>query len=74
MDYFKWVALAYVIACPLAYLAMNKWLGAFAYRTAMSWWLFVLVGVITLLITVLTVGIQTYRVASQDPVKSLRYE
>lgn len=74
LDYFKWVALAYVIACPLAYLAMDKWLDAFAYRTSMSWWVFVLVGLITLLITILTVGIQTYRVASQDPVKSLRYE
>lgn len=74
LQYLKWVALAYVIACPVAWWLMDRWLQSFAYRTAMSWWIFALVGAITVLIALVAVGIQSYRTASQDPVKSLRYE
>lgn len=73
-QYFKWVFIAYAISCPLAGWLMNHWLQNFAYRTTMSGWIFVSVGVVTLLIALLSVGIQSYRIASQDPVKSLRYE
>ena len=53
---------------------MYYWLSDFAYQTAISWWLFPLVGLIIAGITLLTVIGQTWRTASQNPVKSLRYE
>lgn len=73
-EYMKWVGIAFVIACPLGYLFMYRWLGSFAYQTAISWWLFPLAGCLILVITVLTVIGQTWRAASRNPVESLRYE
>jgi len=73
-EYMRWVCIAFVIACPLGYLFMDRWLSTFAYQTSISWWLFPLAGLIILAITLLTVIAQTYRTASQNPVNSLRYE
>ena len=73
-DFTKWVAVAIVIACPVAYYFMNKWLQNFAYRTSLSWWIFASAGVIALLVALLTVSWQSWRAASRNPVESLRYE
>jgi putative ABC transport system permease protein len=73
-DFIKWVAIAFVIACPIAYYAMNKWLENFAYKTSLSWWVFALAGMFTLFIALLTVSWQTYRAATRNPVESLRDE
>ena len=73
-DYIKWVALAFVIACPTAWFAMDKWLDNFAYKTTLSWWIFVLAGVLALVIALFTVSFQSYRAASRNPVQALRYE
>ena len=73
-DFVKWILIAFVIAIPIAYYAVNKWLENFAYRTELSWWVFALAGVFTLFISVLSVSIQTFRVASKNPVEALRYE
>lgn len=73
-EYMVWVGIAFVIACPLGYLFMQKWLSNFAYQTTISWWIFPLAGGIILLITLLTVVAQTWRAASRNPVESLRYE
>ncbi|MBJ6368554.1 ABC transporter permease [Snuella sedimenti] len=73
-DFVKWVGIAFIIACPIAYYAMNKWLENFAYKTVLSWWVFALAGVFTLVIALLTVSWQTYRAATRDPVESLRDE
>ena len=69
-----WVAIAFIIACPLAWFAMNKWLQNFAYKTELSWWIFALAGLIALLIALLTVSWQSWRAANKNPVDSLRYE
>ena len=69
-----WVAVAFIIACPLAWLAMNKWLQNFAYKTQLSWWIFAIAGLIALIIALLTVSWQSWRAASKNPVESLRYE
>lgn len=74
LEYLKWVGIAFVPACPLGYLFMYHWLDEFAYRTTMSWWLFLGGGLIIAGITLLTVIGQTWRTASQNPVRSLRYE
>jgi len=69
-----WVAVAFVIACPVAWFAMNKWLLNFAYKTELSWWIFALAGIIAMIIALLTVSWQSWRAATKNPVESLRYE
>ncbi len=73
-DFVKWVAIAFVIACPIAYYAMQKWLENFAYKTTLSWWIFALAGLLALGIALLTVSWQSWRVATRNPVEALRYE
>ncbi len=73
-DYIKLVAIAFIIACPIAWIIMHKWLQNFAYRTELSWWIFGLSGSIALGISILTVNFQTWRAATKNPVESLRYE
>jgi putative ABC transport system permease protein len=73
-DFIKWVAIAFVIACPIAYYAMNKWLENFAYKTNLSWWIFALAGLLALGIALLTVSWQSWRAATRNPVEALRYE
>lgn len=73
-DFVKWVAVAFVIATPIAYYVMNKWLENFAYKTALSWWIFVLAGLLALGIALLTVSWQSWRAATRNPVEALRYE
>ena len=70
----KWVIIAFVIATPIAYYAMNKWLENFAYKTNLSWWIFALAGLLALGIALLTVSWQSWRAATRNPVESLRYE
>ena len=73
-DFVKWVAIAFVIATPIAYYAMNKWLESFAYKTELSWWIFALAGLLALGIALLTVSWQSWRAATRNPVEALRYE
>ncbi len=73
-DLLKWVFVAYVLACPAAWFVMKRWLQDFAYQTSISWWIFALAGLAALLISVLTITLQIYRVARQNPVNALRYE
>jgi uncharacterized membrane protein HdeD (DUF308 family) len=73
-DFIQLVMLAFVIAAPLAWWAMNKWLQDFAYRTNMGWWIFVLSGMAMIAIALITLSIQTIRSAIANPVKSLRTE
>ena len=70
----KWVAISFVIATPLAWYAMHKWLENFAYRTELSWWIFALAGLLALGIALLTVSWQSWRAATRNPVEALRYE
>ncbi|MFK5854984.1 MAG: ABC transporter permease [Bacteroidota bacterium] len=72
--FIKWIALAFVIATPIAWYAMEKWLQNFAYKTELSWWIFALAGLITIVIVLLTVSWQTFRAAQKNPVEALRYE
>jgi len=73
-DFVKWVAIAFVIATPIAWYVMNKWLENFAYKTELSWWIFALAGVLALGIALLTVSWQSWRAATRNPVEALRYE
>jgi putative ABC transport system permease protein len=73
-DIVKWVIIAFIAACPVAWFSMNNWLQTFAYRTGISWWIFALAGIIALGIALLTVSWQSWRAAIRNPVESLRYE
>ncbi len=73
-DFIKWVTIAFIIATPIAYFAMSKWLENFAYKTNLSWWIFALAGVLALGIALLTVSWQSWRAATRNPVEALRYE
>ena len=73
-EFTKWVLLANIIAWPIAWYAMNKWLQNFAYRIEIGWWTFILAGALALVIALLTVSYQAIRAATTNPVDSLRYE
>ncbi len=74
LDFVKWVAIAFVVATPISYFVMSKWLESFAYKTELSWWLFALAGLIALGIALLTVSWQSWKAATKNPVEALRYE
>jgi putative ABC transport system permease protein len=73
-EFLKLVFIACLIAFPLSYWIMNKWLQSFAYRINISWWVFGVAGVAALLIALLTVSFQSIKAAMTNPVKSLRTE
>lgn len=68
------LCIAFVIATPIAYLAMIKWLENFAYKAPLHWWIFPLAGIIVLFIVILTVSGQSYKAATANPVDSLKSE
>jgi len=74
LNFIKWFAIAFVIATPVSRYITNKWLANFAYKTSLSWWIFLLAGVLTLIIILLTVSWQSLRAATRNPVEALRYE
>ena len=73
-DFVKWIALAFVIAVPVSWYAMNKWLEGFAYKTTMSWWVFAMAGITALTVALLTVSWQSWKAATSNPINSLRDE
>jgi putative ABC transport system permease protein len=73
-DFIKWILISIVIAIPFAFFAMNKWLESFAYKTALSWWIYALAGLIAILIALITVSIQAWKAAAKNPVEALKYE
>ena len=72
--YLMWIAVAFVVACPLAWYFMSHYLENFAFRINISWWIFAFAGILTFLITLLTITFQNWRMASRNPVELLRYE
>jgi len=74
LHFLKWVIVAFIIATPLAWFFISKWLAQFAYRTTISWWVFGLSGIIVLIIVLFTVSFQSYRAAIANPIKSLKTE
>ncbi len=73
-DFIKLVAIAFVIAIPIAWWALHKWLDQFAYKTTMSWWTFALSGLGMIAASLVTLSVQTVRAARTNPVKSLKTE
>jgi putative ABC transport system permease protein len=73
-DFLLLVLIAFVIATPLAWWAMQQWLQDFVYRTTLSWWIFAIGGAGMMLIALLVLSIRTIQSAMANPVKSLRTE
>lgn len=73
-DFLKWVVFAFLIAVPIAWYAMHKWLEGFANKTTVSWWVFALAGIIAMAIALLTVSWQSLKAARMNPVDVLRDE
>jgi putative ABC transport system permease protein len=73
-DFMILVCIAFFIAVPDTWLVMNNWLGDFAYRISISWWIFLVAGFIALLIALITISFQSIKAALANPVKSLRTE
>lgn len=73
-DFSKWVTIAFVIACPLAFIIMDKWTHNFTYSTNLAWWVFIMAGLITYLTALITVSWHCWRAANKNPVEALRYE
>jgi len=73
-DFLSLVLIAVLIATPLAWLAMNKWLQGFPYRIEIKWWMFAIVALAAILVALMTISINTVKAAMQNPVKSLRTE
>jgi putative ABC transport system permease protein len=73
-DFIKLIVVAFCIAGPLAWYAMNSWLQDFAYKLPLTWWIFVLAGVFAILIALLTISVQAFKAARTNPVINLRSE
>jgi putative ABC transport system permease protein len=73
-DFFRWVITAFVIASPIAWYIMHKWMQGFAYKTELSWGIFGLAGLMALFIVMLTISWQSWKAATRNPVEALRYE
>jgi putative ABC transport system permease protein len=73
-EFVKLVGIAFVLATPLSWWVMSKWLEAFAYRVPVSWWMFAVAGALCIFIALMTVSFQAIKAALMNPVKSLRSE
>jgi len=74
LEFLKLVALAILLAWPAAYFVMGAWLRNYAYRAALSPWMFLIAGAAAIAIAFLAVGAQAFRAAASNPVDSLKHE
>ena len=72
--YIKWIIISFLLASPFAYFVAKKWLQSFAFQTNLSWWIFAIAGIVSLVIALATVSFQSWKAASKNPVESLRNE
>ncbi len=74
LDFIKWIVLAYIIAVPVSYYIMQKWLENYAYKTDLSWWVFILSGIAILVISAISITLQSWNAATTNPIKTLKNE
>jgi len=73
-EFLKLIAIAFIIAAPIAYLVMHRWLLDFAYRTSINWWVLTASGLLVMVLALVTIGFQAIKAALANPIKSLRTE
>jgi putative ABC transport system permease protein len=71
MDFIRYIVLAFMIAAPVAWYVMHRWLERFAYKTTLNWWIFALAGLSVLLISIISVSLQSLRAATANPVDGI---
>ena len=71
IDFILYIALAFVIATPVAWYIMHRWLERFAYRTSLDWWIFALAGLTVLFVSTVSISLQSWRAANQNPVETI---
>jgi putative ABC transport system permease protein len=74
VNYLKWVGIAFLIACPISWYAMHRWLQNYAYKTELSWWIFATAGVIASGIALLTISLQSLKAARMNPAEALHHD
>ena len=74
LEFIRWILISFIIACPVVIYFMQKWLENFAYRINLSWWIFIFAGIITMIISLLTVSWHTWSTATKNPVDCLKHE
>ncbi len=74
MGFLKWIFIAFILAIPIAFISIHKWLESFAFKTNLSWWIFAVSGLLALSIALLTISWQSWKAATRNPVEALRYE
>jgi putative ABC transport system permease protein len=74
LEFIRWILLSFIISCPVIFYFMHNWLQKFAYRINLSWWIFAVAGMITLIISFLTVSWHTWKFATKNPVECLKHE
>ena len=73
-DFIIWVVLAFILAAPVSWYFLRRWLSNFAYQTGLSWWIFAFSGLLSILLALIAVNWQTYRAARKNPVETFRNE
>ena len=73
-DVVVWVVISFLISCPIAYVFLYNWLDDFVVKTSLSWWVFLIAGVLSALVALITVSYQTWRTATTNPIESLKTE
>jgi len=73
-NFTKWVLISNLFAWPIAYYLMTKWLEDFAYKVSLSWWMFAVAALLSILIAIITISYQSIKAATRNPIDSLRYE
>ena len=73
-DVVVWVAISFLIACPIAYIFLYNWLEVFVVKTPLRLWVFLLAGALSALVALVTVSYQTWRTATTNPIESLKTE
>jgi ABC-type antimicrobial peptide transport system permease subunit len=73
-EFTKLVIIGNILAWPIAYFVMNKWLENFAYHTTLAWWMFALGAVLSIVVVIITISYQSYKAATKNPAESLRHE
>jgi putative ABC transport system permease protein len=74
LEFIRWIIVSFIIACPLIIYFMQRWLENFAYRIGLHWWILAFAGIITVIISLLTVSWHTWHTAAKNPVECLRHE
>lgn len=74
LDSLKLVLASFIIACPIAYYTMSKWLEDFAYKISLSWWVFLAAGLVIAILTLISVSYMTWRAANTNPIDTLKKE